>query len=157
MLVTTRFTFDILQGDATFDVLLDGVVVSKWHFQDGSEGIITCLEKSESSSAPYDEAIKALNDMGEWIKFIRNHGEYYKCFNAAKEDYSTEFIRNDDGITCEFKVDGIDYRGSEWDATSDNITYGARPAISWSWGTFLAWHRAGEEFFRMIQDYKATT
>jgi hypothetical protein len=154
--VTTKLIFDIPNGSAEMNVYVDSVLVTHWFFQDGSEGIVTCDEKTESSSAPLEEAREALRDMNEWIRFIRNHNCYYHTFDAAKEDYSTEMARDDDGIECKFMVDGDDYRNCSWDAETDEITYGARPAINWSWGTFLAWHRMGEEFFRMIDDHKAT-
>lgn len=154
--LTTRFTFDILEGDALFEVFVDSVKVTEWHFEDGPSGIVTCPAKGEAS-VPFEEAEKALNDMDEWIKFIRNHGSYYQCNNAAKEDYTTELQRDDDGIEASFVIGSTEYRGSSWAASTDLVTYAARPAITnWSWGTFLAWHRLGDEFFRMIKDHKAT-
>ncbi len=127
--------------------------ISKWSYDTGTN-LVTATEKTDTYDVAFDEVLEARKNSDSWIIFIRTH---FLPAELPRSIHRHRLIVGEASVSSFIRVDGITITDDVWTASTDKLTYGPRPAISWSWADYMAWREFRDQFIGSIKLFKKGT
>ncbi len=145
----SKLTFDVNgpEDEGKLEYLLDDDVFDTWVYD---KGRVTALERLNNIQIHYPQAVIGDDDRAKWLEFIRVH---YAPAVWPRSCYTAEFEKNSDNVTLMIKINGVVVETDNWDANTNYISYGVRPAIDWTWADFFMYSKYLKDFMNAIETF----
>lgn len=145
----SKLTFDVngTEDQGKLEYLLDDDVYDTWMFD---QGRVTATERPVNVHVHYPQAVIGYEDRDKWMEFIR---QYYAPAVWPRSYYNVEFEKNGDNVTLTYKLNGVEVEVDRWNKDTNYITYGARPAVDWSWADYYMYSRYHKDFMNAIETF----